>query len=248
MNNLSIYASAVILALGASACKGYDSKKAEEERGRWVESLSDSISIVQKQHVSDSVRLADLQARIAEEISAFSTVSNPREVEPYYILKTFRSSYPLKSTGIAARVLKNEGLELVAALSGSQFNSIRIKTGDQMLETQTVPADQALNYTAGGLTTVAFTGSRADSLAMAVADNVSSEITLEYLQNGKICRSVSITPAQKKWIADTWHLCSSQMEVHALEKSMLLGSRKLQILRLTLDKELEKRRNAEKGE
>ena len=143
----------------------------------------------------------------------------------------------LNSTGVAARVLKSEGLELVAALSGARFNTLRAMSGNESAETDRVPADQALNYTAGGLTTVAFSGAKADSVAMLISRNAASSVTLQYLNDGKIAKSISLTDLQKQWISQTWQLCSMQKEIHSLENSMLLSGRKLQILNLTLQRQ-----------
>ncbi|MDE6247552.1 MAG: hypothetical protein K2M41_06900 [Muribaculaceae bacterium] len=234
----NIFAGLTLLAMVIiPACKGYDGKKAEEDRADWVASLSDSISVIEKSRINDSLRLEELRLEVAENLPEFSTVSNPREVEPYYILSSFRSAYPLSSTGIAARILKSEGLELVAALSGARFNSIRALAAGKSMETQTVPADQALNYTANGLTTVAFSGPKADSLAMIITDYHNSPVELQYLQNGSVVRKITLSEPQKRWVASTWVLCKKQQEIHSLESSLLLSSRKLQILKITLDRQ-----------
>lgn len=240
MNIKRILPGVALLLILLPACKGYDGKKAEEDRSKWVASLNDSISDLSKIRMQDSLRLEELRLNVAETLSQFTTVDNPREVEPYYILTSFRSSYPLNSTGIAARVLKNEGLEIVAALSGNRFNSLRVSADGKSVETQTVPADQALNYTAGGLTTVAFSGPKADSLAMLVTGCREGNIQLSYLQNGAQVKNITLSEPQKRWISSTWQLCSTQHQIHSLESSLLLSSRKLQILKITLDRQTEK--------
>lgn len=239
MKNITLGTSlaALFLLCLLPACKGYDGTKAKEDRNAWLTSLSDSISLLTKERQQDSLRLEELHQRVGETIADFTTVSNPREVEEYYILKSFRSAYPLNSTGVAARVLKSEGLELVAALSGARFNTLRAVSGNESAETDRVPADQALNYTAGGLTTVAFSGAKADSVAMLISRNAASSVTLQYLNDGKIAKSISLTDLQKQWISQTWQLCSMQKEIHSLENSMLLSGRKLQILNLTLQRQ-----------
>lgn len=226
----------LILSL-ASGCKNYDGKKAEKARNEWLDSLNDSIAILEKSRSEDSLQLERLRISVEEKIADFSTVNNPKEVEEYYILKSFRNSYPLENTGIAARILRNEGLEIIAALSGARFNSIRANSADESCETHTVPPDQALNYYSGGLTTVAFSGPGADSLAMLISSRQSSEITLEYLENGVARKSIRLSDSQKRWIAGTWSLCKTQKRIHDLENSMLLSSRKIQILKITLDRQ-----------
>lgn len=240
MKTITLLSSLAILGIALTACKGYDDSKAREDRQEWITSLADTISIIEKTRTQDSLNLDQLREEVADRLQNFMIINNPREVEPYYILKAFRASYPLNSTGIAARVLKNEGMEIVAALTGKRFNAIRISSGQNSAESQIVPADQALNYTAGNLTTVAFSGSKTDSLAMLVAENAANKVKLEYLQNGNVAQSIILSQNQINWISETYSLCSNQAEIHNLENSLLISSRKLQILKLTLDSEKEK--------
>ena len=142
----------------AAGCKKYTGEKAAAQRQEWLGSLRDSIATISAQRSADSVRLDELRTRITDEIGRFTQVANDREVEPYYILSAVKSQYPLSSTGIAARMMNNEQIELIAALSGARFNAIRVSSGSETATSLTVPADQALNYTSGGLTTVAFKG------------------------------------------------------------------------------------------
>lgn len=231
-----------ILCLGA--CKKYNGEEAARQRQDWMQSLKDSIAAISAQRSADSLRLDDLRNRLAEDISAFSEVNNPREVEPYYILKAFRSQYPLTSTGIAARMMKNEQLELIAALKGARFNAIRVSAGGQSAQSPVVPADQALNYTAAGLTTVAFTGAQADSVAMLVSAAMDQPVILEYLNNGSTVSRLTLSQSQKDWVGKTWDVCGNHMEARRLEKQSMLDSRKIEILKITLSqKESETQHN-----
>ena len=238
-----ILAAAMTLTVGA--CKKYDGSKAEAQRQQWAESLNDSIARLTKERAQDSLRVIELRAGIAAEIGNFTEVSNPREVEPYYILTAFRGAYPLTSTGIAARIMKSEQLELVAALSGDRFNSIRVTSGDASVNSATVPADQALNYTSGGLTTVAFSGGAADSICDLVARSAADPVRLEYLQNGAVRKTVTLSDRQKQWLGATWKVCGAQKESHLLEQKMLIDSRKIEILKITLQEQKDKTDNSD---
>lgn len=231
-----LLAGAMILSLGA--CKKYDGEKSARQREGWIESLNDSIADISSRRASDSARIEQLREDIATRISDFATVDNPREVEPYYILKKFRGSYPLQSTGIAARMMKNEQIELVASLRGHRFDAIRVSVGGNTAESDVVPADQALNYTSGGLTTVSFTGAKADSICILVSGNQAASISLSYLQNGVVRQSVTLSDSQKEWIASTWRVCGAEKEIHLLERRMLVDSRKIEILKITMNEKL----------
>lgn len=234
----------ILLALASlESCKKYSGEKAAEQRNEWIESLKDSINQLESQRRADSIRLDELHTHLSNDIELFTQIANPREVEPYYILSAFKARYPLSSTGIAARMTNSEQIELIAALSGQKFNAIRISSGNQTATSQTVPADQALNYTSGGLTTVAFTGPQADSICMIVKDNQNSPVSLEYLQNGSVAEKINLSDDQKNWIEKTWTVCGSHKEAQLLEKTLLIDSRKIEILKITIDQEEAKLKN-----
>ena len=215
----------LLIAIGGptAGCRKYDGEKAAAQRNEWHESLSDSISAISTRR-----------------IGSFTQVSNPREVEPYYIQSRFKTRYPLSSTGIAARMTAGEQAEIIAALSGHRFNAIRLSDGNQSVESDVVPADQALNYTARGLTTVSFTGAKADSICMFVADHQATPLTLTYLQDGARAAQITLNTDQKEWIASTWGVCGAHKEARMLEKRMLSDSRKIELLKITLAQEEEK--------
>ena len=136
MTRKTIYPSLLLMALSLSSC-GYDGAKAKADRDDWHTQMADSIKSLQKKASADSALLWG-----AED---FNIVDNPREVEPYYILSSWKGKYPLSGPGLAARVMKNEGLELIAA-SRSKFSAIRVSAGDDSATSETVEPDQPLNY------------------------------------------------------------------------------------------------------
>lgn len=240
MKNLKYILAAITLITGAplllplASCSRYEGKEAARQREEWIKSIGDSITLISNERAADSTRLESLRNDIAGEIENFTTVNNPREVEPYYILKQYKSLYPLSSTGIAARILKDENLEIVAALAGKGFNALRVQSAGGSYTTSAVPHDQALNYTSGNLTTVAFSGADSDSLASFVADASGTPLTLVYLQNGVSQASKPLTEAQRNWIVQTAQLQKAQRECHSLEAGLLIASRKIEILKITL--------------
>lgn len=225
---------ALFIAVIFGGCRGYNGDKARQERQAWMESLEDSIRIISEERGRDSIKVIELRAKVAEEIGEFSMINNPREVEPYYILSDYKKSYPLASTGIAARMLKNESIELIAALSGSQFNSIKVEADGKSAQSGVVPYDQALNYTANGLTTVAFSGASADSICDFVQLNQSKPITLQFLNDGVVKSSITLSNSQVNWLTRTWSLCSAHKEAMILERKMMADNRKIEILKITL--------------
>ncbi len=224
----------IALSLLSSAGCRKKTPAAVEEREKWILSLNDSVALYQKQADSVATAMSATREKISEIIGDFDYVSNPREVEGYYIFKGWRQRYPLKQTGLLARITESEGLELIATLSGGHFNEIGVSAGSTTLSSGIVPHDQALNYRAGNLNTVCFTGNKADSIAELVADNESSSVGVVYLNPGKT-GAISLPDDEKKMIAATWRLYSLQKSVHNNEKELPRLSGKIAACRRMLE-------------
>lgn len=223
-----------ILLFSAGGCKKYNGEEAASNRDAWIESLNDSIARISQSRKNDSLKIVELQTRLESDIKNFSYINNSREVEPYYIPTRFKEDYPLLSTGIAARMMLNERIELIAALNGNRFNAIKVTCDGISAQSDVVPADQALNYTSGGLTTVAFTGPKADSIANVVAHSANSPVILQFLENGNVKASINLSDSRKDWIIAVNNLTSARSELQRLERQMLLDSRRLEILRINV--------------
>lgn len=222
----------------AGGCKKYTGEKAASDREEWIASLHDSIATISKLRQEDSLRIEELRLQLESEIKGFTQVANPREVAPYYILTSAKSDYPLNSTGIIARITSDMQFEVIAALSGSKFDQIRIRrAGDagEGANSTVVPPDQALNYTSGdGLTVVAFSGELNAPLGEFVADNRDATLNVEYLMKGAVKKSYSMPAQRKACIADTWQLTSQRSLLDSLEAVQVINARKLEILHITI--------------
>lgn len=237
---LSVLAACLLTSVMLTAC-GSDNKRAEAAaaaREEWHAALRDSIARITTLREKDSLEIVSLRTRIDELLPEFTPVENPREVEPYYILSAFRGSYPLRSTGIAARVTASQRFELIAALNGQGFDAIRVVAPDGTSATSaTVAHDQALNYTSGSLTTVAFTSGPSDNIGRLVEARADAPLTLDFLRGGKCVASHKLSDAQKRWISTTWRLAGCRQSLDSLENASIVNSRKLGILYLR-DKEV----------
>lgn len=223
-----------LLLLGASSCS-LKKPSAADDREKWRLSLNDSVAAYKAQIDSAQTKLSALQSEIGSMVGSFDHVSNPREVEGYYIYSGWRSRYPLSSTGIVARISEGEGLELIAALAGGKhFNQIEVAADGGSVASKIVPHDQALNYRTASLNTVCFSGSAADSVAQFIAAHIDSAVSLSFL-DGKKTAGINIDEGQKKMIAATWNLYSRQREVHLLEKQIPMLSRKIDVCRRMME-------------
>lgn len=223
-----------VISLLYPGCSRVKKTAAEEEREKWLYSLNDSIASYQKRIGEATVELDALHAEIGNMIVNFDHVSNPKLVEGYYIYKGWSYRYPLSSTGIVARITQDEGFEIIAALSGGNFNQISVNAGGVEIESSVVPHDQALNYRTSTLNSVCFFGSAADSIGNLISDKANDTVMLSFL-NGTKTGSYTISADQKEMIAATWKLYKSQSEAHHIENEIPMLSKRIDVCRRMLE-------------
>ncbi len=216
------------------ACTG--SRHAEDKaRATYKLSLKDSVEVLRMQIDSCNNTISELKQKQDVWLRDFTAVSSSREVEPYIILSDFRSKYPPQSTGLIARLAENGQFELVASLGGARFTSITVTASDRSASSETVVSDQALNYMAGGLNTVLFTGSKADSIGQLIADNQLNPITVTFVGNGPV-KVWKIPNDYSKMIMTTFQLYDTQKRINMLERRIPMLNRKISLLRSHIDK------------
>lgn len=127
------------MALCVSACIASSCVKrvdnSEKTRAEYEKTLTDSIEKIGVEIDSCNDCIATLRDKVSERMNDFTTVANPREVGAYTIFTKFKSKYPLKSTGLVARIDENEKFELVAALSGKPFQQVSVQASLGSAET-----------------------------------------------------------------------------------------------------------------
>lgn len=216
------------------ACTG--NRHAEDNaRATYKLSLKDSVEALRMQIDSCNNTISELKQKQDVWLRDFTAVSSSREVEPYIILSDFRSKYPPKSTGLIARLAENGQFELVASLGGARFTSITVTAPDRSASSEIVIPDQALNYMAGGLNTVLFTGSKADSIGQLIADNQLNPITVTFVGNGPV-KVWKIPDDYSKMIMTTFQMYDTQKRINMLERRIPMLNRKISLLRSHIDK------------
>ncbi len=219
----SIFALFILSTLTLGACKRRNEAKerVQAEREKWEASLLDSLKAVERQTDSIKAELEALNNRFDAMVHTFDYVDNPREVEGYYIAGAWKGNYPLTSTGLVARITKNEKLELIAALAGgAHFNQLRVVANGQTAETSVVSHDQALNYRMIGLNTVCFSDSAANSCAKLIAENNGSDVKIVYLDGGKQTGTLSYPKQSQSTMTSTWNLYEVYSRI-ALDERMI---------------------------
>lgn len=214
-------------ACGLGSCGG--SSKSNNEASaheKWLQSLNDSIDALRLQVDSVNNELETLRTEVGSLLESFERVDDPRQVEGFTIYKGWARRYPLTQTGVAARMTENEDLEIVAALSGGTFDRLRAIGSGGSAQTARVPHDQALNYRAGGLNTVAFSGAAADSVGAIIAAS-SSPVEIQFM--GGSGGKHRLSAAEQEMIAATWRLTDARKRTSHLERLLPLLRERIKI-------------------
>lgn len=236
--SLTFVVLAVAIIFGTATCgrKNEAKERIKAERQKWEASLPDSLQAVERQTDSIKKELQALNNSFEAMSHTFEYVDNPREVEGYYIAGGWKANYPLKSSGLIARITKSEKLELIAALSGGvHFDRVRVEAGGQSAETSVVPHDQALNYRMTGLNTVCFSDSAASSCARLIAENNGTAIKLIYLEGDRQTGTLSYPEQAQSLMLSTWNLYEVISRISRDEHMIPLLAKKGAILRKKID-------------
>ncbi len=222
----------LLLAGGCVSRKEQPSKHKE-----WLESLNDSIADMRMSIDSINYLISELNDSVAGMLGSFERVDNPRYVEGFTIFKGWSKKYPLTSTGLVARMKDDENLELIAALRGGTFTEIDVAAGGEHARSETMPYDKALNYRSGNLNTVAFSGGKADTIAMLIAGNPNVEVIVTF--SGK--NSHKLTAGEKEMIGATYRLVAANKESKRLQRILPVAQEKIRVMeQMALPKEEEK--------
>lgn len=215
--------------MSAPACvKRVDNS--EKTRAEYEKTLTDSINKIKVEIDSCNDCIATLRDKVGERMHDFTTVANPKEVGSYTIFTSFKSKYPQHSTGLVARIDENGKFELVATLKGKAFQQIAVKAPSETLESAVVPHDQALNYRTSELTSVLFSGEKADSIGRLIADNELNPLTVIYMQGGPVSAN-NLTNAEAEMISQTWLLYNDMDQLHKLERRVPMLHERINLLR-----------------
>lgn len=213
------------------SCKySADKSKVTSDRDEWIESLSDSIAILEQKILETSLLIENLRNEEKEMLDSFVAVDNPCLVEGYIVFEGWQKYDTGSGTGIIARVLNNERIEIVASLMGAAFDRIEVVAGNKTVSSKIVPYDGALNYRSGNVEIVAFTEASADSVAEFIAKNYSDALELRYYGR-TLSGKIKLSDSQIKMIVATWRLVSTHAELNRMERSLPLYNEKIRILK-----------------
>lgn len=225
-----LIAGAMLFGLLACNSRQKADEKSERIRGKYNQAIQDSVDGYFAKIKAAGEEESVVNDQVNTWMRDFTTVAKPREAGSYTIMSSWQNRYPLTATGLIARLNDNGQFELIAALSGGNFNVIEVVGPSVSCSSQVVQHDQALNYRAAGLNTVSFTGEKADSIGQMIADNELNPLTLNFLQGGKVS-SWKIPGDYAKMISYTYLLYSNKRKLATLAAQQKLYEEKIKILR-----------------
>lgn len=226
---------AATLLLGLTAC-GSNARPGEKAKDDYRQSLNDSIETYKAEIDSCENMIGEMQEKVNVWLRDFTTVANEREAAPYMIMTSAQNMYPLRKTGLIARINDSGQFELISALTGAPFDALSVTSGENTATTAVVPNDQALNYRTPELTTVCFTGEKADSVGMLISDNELNPLSVTYLNGGKPVKSVKLDTKEAKVVSYTYLFYVDHSTLQRLQRRVPMLHEKINLLRLHLDK------------
>lgn len=233
--SLKSVALVAMLSLLASCAKRNEKSSYAEKYDSWIESLNDSVAQLSQSRQLAEDSLTMMYSAVDSMSKSFSFVNNPKEVEGYSILSSYRGNYPLVRSGVAARYSKGENFELVAALVGGTFTKLNVATAAGTVATSSVPFDQALNYRTGGINTVLFSDSLAYEVGRLVnkARENGDAVKVTYL--GGSNKTIALSPTDVDVIARTWRLAATRKYIRDLEHRLPIMSKKIDLCRRKME-------------
>lgn len=220
-----------LLAFSLFECSRIKETKAEKERAEWIAGFNDSIDYYQQRIKTIDSQLELVNSKINNQLLNFELISNPREVEGYYLLKGWKDKIPFTSTAVYARINLNEKLEVIATLSGETFNRIAVYDGPELFYSQIVPHDQAFNFRHQKYNTVYFDGGKADTIASLISQSHLENIELFYFEGDRKKKSFRIPENEKDMIYQTYSLFGLKKEASELQKELWISSKKIDTFR-----------------
>lgn len=197
--------------------------KAYRDHKAWRASLKDSVDSLKVLYDLNIEQTDVLHSEFEQSVSLFDVISDPVLVEKYRVLKGWKGYDSTAGTGVLARLLEDNTIELIVSCAGERFTSITLESESQKVASETVPEGNALNTTIGSVCRVAF--NNAAPLAEFVYDHKDENVLLRF-SNGK---SIVLTSGQKNMIAATWHLLSTQKRLNELEAQQIVLYNKINI-------------------
>lgn len=214
----------------AAQARSADAKQA------WEQALQDSITSIQARYDQAVVRSDSAKAMLQDLLQRFEIIHDPLLVEPYRVAKGWGTHDTTGKQGILARALEDGTIEIVVT-AATGFSSITLRAGGDKIQSQSVPAGNALHTSANGLTRVAF--NNAEPLARFVHDHAGAAIILSCGTS----KDFTLNEAQKRMITDTYNFVRLQATVHELDREQSVLYNKLLLCNTKLDelKQQEKR-------
>lgn len=211
--------------------------EAAKAHAQWRSTLNDSVAKYDALQASLLQQTDSLSVDLARLADSFDAVTDPRLVEKYRVARGWKNYDSTSGTGVLARLLEDNSVEIVATASGCSFDAIRFESAGLSAETKPVPADGELNQTIGKTGRVAFNGDDALRLARFVRDNAAGVVMIRYIGAGRVVDKRELTTGQKEMIALTAELHDTQQAVDSLNREYTKAFNKYQLYKQEVEQD-----------
>lgn len=197
----------------------------------WRASLTDSVDSLHNLYDIDALRIDTLHMAIEKTATKFVEVSDPMLVEKYKVLNGWQGYDTTSGTGVLARLLEDDTIELVVTSTAGKFSSITLSSEGESVSAGPVERGGALNATVGNVNRVAF--NNAESVAEFVWNHQGRPVTMRF-SNGA---SIALSENQKNMIGQTWYLLNLQKELNELERHQVVIYNKIELFKSEVAKD-----------
>lgn len=210
------------------------SKGNEKGMPAYKKSLNDSIAKYKQEMDSCNAQITTLRDKVGAWLPDFTTVMAPSGKGGYIIYTPAKDSYPLKSTGLVARVNTNGNFELIAGLESKKFDSITVTATGQSASSSTVP--QGGSSSSEGIVSAVFIGDKAKAIGQLIADNELNPISVIFLNGSEEVAKIELNNESAKAISLTYLFFKDNNDMTLLEKKMAILNEKINLIRAHLEK------------
>ena len=235
MKKLILYSFSFVLGIAALCSCGSKNKEKVSGVEAYKKSLNDSIRACQTEIDSCNEQISILRDKVGSWMHEFVTVTYPSGNGGYIILASAKNLYPMKSSGLIARVSTSGKFELIAALAGKKFDRITVEATGQSASSSIIASGGGA-ASPQGLVSAIFVGEKAAAIGKLIADNELNPITVIYEKDGSEVQRIDLSNEYAKVVSMTYLFYQDNYDMKILEKKVPLLNAKIDLIRQHLNK------------
>lgn len=223
-----------VAALFSGACSRSDKDAdsltpAARQHAQWRASLADSVTKYEQLQADIQAQLDSLLPRTASLADEFDAITDPVLVEKYRVPRGWKNYDTTSGTGILARVLEDNSVEIIATCAAGPFQAVTLSSGTASFTSKSIPVDGEINQNINGTGRLAINGHEATAIARMAASSENT-LTLSYISaSGKPLAKITLSQKQKQMLSDVARLHSSQQLMDSLNRAYTIAFNKMQL-------------------